>query len=258
MIEIVRIRSESELRRRFRISDVHVIFQTSSTLVYTDPTSPWVIKRMTDGSTRWMPEVVAHGLAEDLRPDLVLHCAGAFYTAFKYFIVYEKAEDITKDAFDERIDEALDCIEAFNRLGVYHIDTKRANFLVRNNKLVLHDWGLALIVGHRVPADLRYDPPPPSEQEAVLEIAQPGETFEQAAVRIAIDCQLRLVLAGNHMLQTDAVEYFCGTRIHARHVGNHADAYMYTVPRWFNKVYPCVYLIGSERIRAYFDGVIDK
>lgn len=261
-IEIERVDSENGLRERFGIQDVRAIFNTRSTFVYTDDKCPWVIKRVCglyDGYARWMPEVIAHGLALQLRPDLTLRCAGAFYTAtHKYFLVYERARDISAEEFDERIDEALDCIEAFNELGLYHIDTKRANFMLRDDKLVLHDWGLTLAVGHNVPGDLHHDPPPFHEQQSVLEVAHPGESFEQAAVRIAIDCQLRLVLAGNHLLQLDADEVFCGTKIHARHVGNDAGAYLYSTPRWFKKVYPCVYLIGSERVRAYFDSVIEK
>lgn len=258
-MNVTRVASEQELRIKYEIHDMYILFHTDSTCVYTDTNSPWVIKRMHDGPSRWMPEVVMHGLAEKLRPDLTLHAAGAYYITarrYLYFVVYEKAERVRTEEFDERIDEALDCIEAFNRAGLYHLDTKPANFLLRDSKLVLHDWGLAFSVGHQGPGDLRDPRLPAAERDPVMDHAKTDESFEQAAVRIAIDCQLRLVLAGNHMLTHDADEVFCGTKILPKHVGNSTDRYMYTEPRWFRNVYDSVYPIGSQSTSDHFNSVI--
>ncbi len=255
-LPVYKVVSMEDVCREYLVDDDPFVYLKKHN-VFTTPSSQNVIKTFPDAQ-QWIQELIAHELARSLVPERTLECRGAFTDAADVFaIVYERAGIVPADEFDMRIEEALHVLETFNAHGLYHVDPKSANFLLRaDNKLCLHDWGLAVWMGFRdVPGDLRYDRPPEHEIRAVMRHTNLG--FEEAARTLAIRCQLRLVLAGNHELDESAgPDFFCGVRILPEHVGNHDAMYIYTTPPWFANMYRDVYFLGHHKISLFADQFI--
>jgi hypothetical protein len=139
-----------------------------SCTVYTFGDARFVVKEMVclspgdkNGSHRWFPELVNHQLAESLLPDHVLrmHAACMNRSQTHFYFVYDRAEEL--DGGSVSLDELYGLVLKLNELGLYHLDTKLANFLVRDDgKICLHDFGVALpLEMHACPGSLMFSDP---------------------------------------------------------------------------------------------------
>jgi serine/threonine protein kinase len=210
--------------------------------VFTFGDSPFVVKQIIDlspkcenGKLRWFPELINHKLAEVILPEhvLTLHAACVNRAFTHFYFVYDRAERLSPSNLHEHYDEMFAVVSALNRHGLLHLDTKPSNFLTRDGRIYIHDFGIALPMEmHTCPGSIVFSDPFHADRdlwEAVKSLsfgASPFETIRDWSVQ----CQTRMLYAQI----PDKFVPRADVPTHA--VGLGTDG-LYTSPPWFDEMF---------------------
>jgi serine/threonine protein kinase len=206
--------------------------------VFTFGDSPFVVKQVIDlspkcenGKLRWFPELINHKLAEVLLPEhvLTLHAACVDRAFTHFYFVYDRAEKLRSVDHDE----IFAVVSSLNARGLFHLDTKPSNFLMRDGRIYIHDFGIALpMETHTCPGSIVFSDPFHADRdlwEAVKSLsfgASPFETIRDWALQ----CQTR-------MLYAQVPDKFVSSAdVPAHAVGLGTDG-LYTSPPWFEQMF---------------------
>lgn len=206
--------------------------------VFTFGDSSFVVKQMIDlspscenGKLRWFPELVNHKLAEVLLPEhvLTLHAACVNRSLTHFYLVYDRAEKLSSVNHDAM----FAVVSALNARGLLHLDTKPSNFLTRDGRIYIHDFGIALPMEmHTCPGSIVFSDPFHADRdlwEAVKSLSFGASPFETIR-NWALHCQTRMLYAN----VPDRFVPSADVPVHA--VGLGTDG-LYTSPPWFEQMF---------------------
>lgn len=207
--------------------------------VYTFGDAPFVIKQMVDvssecenGKLRWFPELINHKLAETLLPEhvLTLHAACVNRNFTHFYLVYDRADKLcTKNP-----NSLFEVVRKLNDRGLFHLDTKPSNFLVRGDRVFIHDFGIALPMEmHACPGGLMFSDPFVSDRDlwdAVRSVSFDGANPYDTIRDFALQCQTRMLYAKIPKKCVPPAD------VPAHAVGLGLDG-LYTSPAWFAEMF---------------------